>query len=400
MTFGKKRLWILLFCVWIVYPQEVEKTPTEEKRDFTIYVLLASKPHTDEQLWTLNNSAGFVVRDIRNEKRQDFIDDTELAITTRQGRLFLNGKKIATNYIRIDSREGDVGVLGNTYTGSLYILSDGTTWYLVNGVDLEDYVCSVLRSEGWPGWPLEINKVFAVTHRSYGVAKLLKARGKKKLGKDFFYDVLSTNAHQTYKGTHTYDNLRQAVEETRGMVLAHDKKPIEAMYDICCGGVITAHMKGIDFTIAPYLKRSYACTYCADCNAYSWEATYTKAEVAHIVKALDEKVLAVHHMRIANKDRAGIVHSLEVRSGKRKVSLTGRKAYTLFNDRAHFRDLKSGCYDIAILGEKVTFTGRGYGHHLGLCQWGARQMVKLGKSWLDIVSFYYPGTTIMRLEGR
>jgi stage II sporulation protein D len=271
------------------------------------------------------------------------------------------------------------------------VLYKDNTWYIVNGVGLEDYVYSVLGSESWPGWPLEINKVLAIIFRSYVVAKRIEARTKKKLGRDFFYDVLSTNMHQTYRGSHNHHILRQAVSETKGMVLAHNQKPILAMYDACCGGVIPADIHGIDFTNAPYLARPYACTFCEQSCSYAWSATYTFSEMIDFIKAYDKRVTSIHHIQITNKDKAGIVHEVVVRSGKKKIKISGKKTYSLF------KDIKSYSFSIEKQHNSCVFKGKGYGHHLGLCQWGARELVKRGWSCTNILNFYYPGTRIMKI---
>ncbi len=62
-----------------------------------------------------------------------------------------------------------------------------------------------------------------------------------------------------------------------------------------------------------------------------------------------------------------------------------------------FKEIKSFCFNIKKKSGKIIFNGRGFGHHLGLCQWGAREMVRDGWDYKQILAFYYPSTNFMRL---
>ena len=129
---------------------------SEHPQQCTIYVLLDKKKQPTEPLvWTIRSEQGFVIKDARNERRSDVIKDPTLTLEVRNGRLFINNRK-GPSQIIIKPLSGLLTVGEYTYTGSLHILYKNDTWYLVNGVELEDYVYSVLGSESWPGWPLEI----------------------------------------------------------------------------------------------------------------------------------------------------------------------------------------------------------------------------------------------------
>jgi len=358
---------------------------------FTVYVLLDKKTE-DGVLWKISSQKGFLVNDPQDAERQDQLKVPRCTIKAKQSVLSVNGKKLASQGIVFAALDGSpLTVDKGSYTGSLLVLFDKDVWYLVNAVDLEEYIYSVLRSESFPSWPLEINMAFAIMQRSYVVEKIMKARGKKKLGKGFLYDIGCTNLDQTYKGTHTFENLWQAVDGTRGVVLAYNKKPIVAMYDVCCGGLVPAKMRGHDFTGSPYLGRDYACTHCSDCKVYSWRASYTLDECTELFRDAGLTTKAVTGMKVAEIDKAGVVHSLQVKLGKKWKTFPRKTIYNLF------KDVKSYSFDVWLDEGTLNFDGRGYGHHLGLCQWGARQMVKKGCSYQEVLEFYYPGTTFMKV---
>jgi len=76
---------------------------------------------------------------------------------------------------------------------------------------------------------------------------------------------------------------------------------------------------------------------------------------------------------------------------KRRIKVSGKKLYSML------KDIKSFCFNIQKKADKIVFNGRGYGHHIGLCQWGAREMVRDGWDYKKILRFYYPSTNFMRL---
>jgi stage II sporulation protein D len=99
----------------------------------------------------------------------------------------------------------------------------------------------------------------------------------------------------------------------------------------------------------------------------------------------------VKDMRVTKKDAAGIVQEVTLKGSKGMQIFSGKKMYSLF------KKIKSFSFSVAKRGNKITLKGKGYGHHLGLCQWGARELVKKGWPWRKILTFYYRGTTFMKL---
>ena len=81
-----------------------------------------------------------------------------------------------------------------------------------------------------------------------------------------------------------------------------------------------------------------------------------------------------------------------VKQGKRTFMIHGKRVYSMFDK------VKSHYFDVAFDNNTIIFNGKGIGHHLGLCQWGAREMVRLGFDYNLFLNFYYPGTNFMKLR--
>lgn len=349
---------------------------------FKVRVLL-NKVHAKGS-WKFHCSQGCVITAPECSQRARYKTE-DLHIVAQKSGFFVNGKKITAKNITIIPQNGIITFNQKQYPGVFNIIMENNHIYIINELDIEEYVGCVLHAESWPGWPLEVNKAFAIASRSYLVARIIDADKSKRL-----YHIKNTNIHQTYKGLHANPVLKQAIDDTRGLILTYNKKPIDAMFDSCCGDIIPAHINGIDFKKAPYLARGYRCTYCKPCKIYVWKIEYPVQDVEKILQAGGYPIKNIKSIKVIKKDKAGIAELIEIR-GSTTLTITGRQAYSLFDT------IKSWYFLVEKKGRTIIFTGRGYGHHLGLCQWGARRMIDYGKKYPAILNFYYPGTLLMQL---
>lgn len=306
--------------------------------------------------------------------------------------LFLStdGKKTKATApsITITPASGHLGLNGKRYEGSFKLHAVQQDLIVVNHLPLERYIYGVLKTESWPGWPLEIDKVLAIAARSYVLHKVQTAT------KEALFHIKDSSMHQTYHGSHDTPKLWQAVEETRGIFLGYGGKPILAMFDICCGGIVPGQIQqGINFAHAPYLKRPQACTWCQTCKSYEWKYSFTITQMEELLRAEFPKISGLKEMRITRRDRAGIVSKITIKDKKRTYILSGRRMYSIGGI-----NIKSLAFSINRKGNYFEFSGYGFGHHIGLCQWGARAMVAAGHLYPEILSFYYPDTTFCKLQ--
>ena len=377
---------LALFSYCTALGREEEKESATQTT-FPVRVLLDQTEENSSFSWTLSSAKGFKIEDVNNATTVEDIKDCKIIITLKKGKIAINGRRLSVRQARIIAQEGYIKYNDLEYAGDMLITWHEKMIYLINSVDLEDYIFSVVRWEGWPGWPLEVNKVFAIMCRTYVVNKVLIERRKKKI-----FDIKNSNIHQTYKGIHAADHLRQALAETRGVVMTYKGVPIEAMYDASCGGVVPALLDGVNFNGAPYLKRTYACPYCKKTKVYSWQVEYTRSSLEEILKNYLELPISIIDISVSKRDKAGVVQELLMRAKSGTYVLPAKKVYALF------KYVKSLCFDVVKKGKRFIFKGRGYGHHLGICQWGVRQMVKEGWTYLEILNFYYLGISFMNIQ--
>lgn len=375
----QKLLWFIITLFGLALAVSAD---LPERDHFNVRVLLADADVKNTFVWTISSEDGFMARDVEQGIAQEISAKT-IVISFKKGKITLNGRRISGRSVELIPRSGETNYDNYRYAGVFTISQREDRIYLVNKIDIEEYICAVLRWEIYPCWPPEALEAMAIACRSYLLYKVMKARGEWGDTSRKPYDIRATVAHQAYKGIHEFDCLRRAVEATRGEVMVFNGKPIEAMYEACCGGVIPAHIEGVDFKRAPYLKRDYACTYCKSCRDFSWKETFTLASLSEALCSYDDGAMPLIDIHIARKDKAGIIREVKIKTKTGWYSLSGRRINSMFGG------VKSLCCTMKKNGNCIELKGKGWGHHLGLCQRGAAVMAQEGWDHHDILMFYY-----------
>jgi stage II sporulation protein D (peptidoglycan lytic transglycosylase) len=282
--------------------------------------------------------------------------------------------------VSLGSMRGDLLMNGSRYAGDIEVWKGENGLYLINELPLEEYVESVTAAEVGSNWEIEALKAQAVISRTYAVSRM-RANGHQR------YHITSTVMHQVYKGNHSQVQVSYAVKETAGEILAYRGKPIEALYHSTSGGM-TEDPEEVFGKSYPYLRP--VATSCEISPYWVWER---KIPIPEIEKALGAKGFRL--MTIYSRTTTGRVKELAFDSAE------GRKIIkaTEFRKLLGWSRLPSTNFRLKMNGNSVTFEGKGYGHGVGLCQWGALQMAKDGKDYREILSYFYPGTEIQIYEG-
>ena len=359
----------------------------KRQREYRVRVLLHEAERPMATTWKVKGKSDIFLVDPDTQEKHRLKAHT-LTIGFKNKKFFINNEPIDSKRFYLIPSEGNLSLESKEYQGYLLFTYDAQNIYAINSIDIEEYVCSVLLTESWPGWPLEVNKALAIASRSYVIGVILNNKSTTP------YHVKNTNKHQTYSGVHTNPVLKEAVDQTKGIFLADQhNKAIIAMFDACCGGVIPAHIHGVDFVSAPYLARPYACTYCKDCRSYNWAIDYPLAHLEKTLKKEIKQLKNMHLVKITKIDKAGLVQQVSVKSKHTTHYISGKKLYSLLLPK-----VRSFYFDIEANKTHIKISGKGIGHHLGLCQWGAREMVAQGYDYKSVLSFYYPGTHFMKLS--
>ncbi len=338
---------------------------------------------------------------------------------------------------------------GNRYFGAFEYRRSGGDLTVVNVLSMDDYIQGVIVQEMSASWPLEALKAQAVCARSYAWGTL---RASKHQGDGF--DLCSSTHCQMYEGVaEMSDNSRQAVEETSGEYLWYNGQVAEqAVYYSHNGGASESAVNvwGNDY---PYLTGKidpYEAAVADKISNYNWTVTFTGAELAQKVGASADIVsfqitqtsptgntieitltdsagnryvesgdgcrtalgLRSMHYTVSGGGAASGGYTVNgadtistlngayaVNGDREAAALTDGQAYLITGDgTTALAEPSAGSTGGSVGSGDGTFTitGSGWGHSVGMSQWGAYAMAQQGYTYEEILSFYYTGTEVHR----
>lgn len=276
------------------------------------------------------------------------------------------------------------------YAGALTVTTDDRrpSLRLINHVPLEDYVASVIGGEyGLPD--MEGTKAMAVAIRTYAV----RSGGKFGAEVDHVDNILS----QHYRGLrYATDTTRAAARATRGEVLTYGGEPIEAVYFSSSGGRTANNEDVWDGQRLPYL-RGKDDPFDAISPHRSWRSTVPRSRL--LTTLTREAGRPVRGFLLGERSADGRVSSIELLHDGRRSEMQANRFRLLVNQTFGIHTLKSLLFTASRSGNHYVFEGDGYGHGVGLSQWGAHGMARRGHDYRDILAFYYSGVAIEQLDG-
>lgn len=282
-----------------------------------------------------------------------------------------------------------IGVNGKLYRGAVVLkpcsktdssgVSNTTGITLVNVLDLEDYLLSVVPSEVPSLWPKEVLKAQAIAARSYAVANLGKHKNEG-------YDVKATVDDQVYRGVVAESaETNAAVAETSGLVLKNGNKVISAFFHSTSGGS-TEVSENVWGKPLPYLKS--VVDYDDAAPQFTWRKTITSQALSKALFSTPDSQALLGVLVIGRHagDSQRVRDVLVIGQSSARV-IAGTELRRLFN-------LPSTQFSLFQSDSSYIFSGRGYGHGLGLSQWGAKALADNGYNAEQILSYYYKDVTI------
>ena len=253
---------------------------------------------------------------------------------------------------------------------------------------VEEYVPAVLAGEMAGDWPLEALKAQAILARTF-VLQFVTEKTSRYEGADISTDIEEA---QAYNADAVNDRIRQAVKETRGLVLNHGGELPYAWFHAHSGGLTARAKEGLD-----YEKDEPGYTQCvkgmendeAPSEAQSWQAAFTMEEVIAAMRDVGAKIDEVTSVSIGQRGESGramtlLVSGKEVSAPALRIALGSTKMRSCLLESLRVED------------GLVKMAGRGYGHGVGMSQWGAYAMAKEGKTAEEIVMHYFRGVTLSR----
>jgi len=283
--------------------------------------------------------------------------------------------------------EGGILCLGNyLYNGNFYITISTNRLLLIEETGIENYLKGVLPNEISAKWHIEAIKAQAVAARSF--AYYFKTKNIKNL-----FDLKKDTFSQVYTGiTLTNEIFNKAIKDTEDEVIVYENEIIYTPFHSACGGG-TEDSKNVWGTSLPYL-RYVPCNYCSLSPYYEWSATFTEKDL--IEKFYNYNIKKINRIIGEGRSISGRWREIKIIADNGEIVLNSNKFRLILGSDK----IRSTRFIIINERGRWTFKGRGWGHGVGLCQWGAKSMAEKGYKYEHILRYYFRGTKIVKISER
>jgi stage II sporulation protein D len=273
---------------------------------------------------------------------------------------------------------------GKLYRGTFERTADGQ---IVDLVDLEGYLYSVVPREMPSSWPVAALEAQSICARTYVLQRSDPRRA---------YDLVPSEVDQRYDGLSAETPAAvAAVDATAGSVLSFTGAFAQIAYSSCCGGHTESAFDAWGSSAPPYLS-GVTCTSCADSPNYRWQRSLAFDAIGSRLSGSLATLGNLNDVRIAERDGSGRARTIELLTDRGSTVVSGSAFRRAVGSRV-LPSLLLTDVQRAPDGSGILFTGGGLGHGVGFCQWGARGMALMGRQPSEILAFYFPGTDIQNL---
>jgi len=286
------------------------------------------------------------------------------------------------------TNKGYVYIGDRWFRGRTLVVPTGNGLTAVNWVDLEEYLYSVIGGEMNSSWPEEALKAQAIAARTYALYERERQR------RNPVYDLGdSPDRWQIYKGVSSESpKTYNAADQTAGQILTYNNQIILSVFHACSGGH-TENVEDVWSTRVPYLRavpdfdQKIKDQKIKECN---WTKTFTPGEISARISGIGN----VKEMIIENISPFRSVKTLKIIGNKGTKILQGEEVRTALKINSTRFIVNKDANGSFIL------QGLGFGHGLGMSQWGAYELAKRGANHLQILGYYYQGVALTPIQAK
>ncbi|MBI5573876.1 MAG: SpoIID/LytB domain-containing protein [Elusimicrobia bacterium] len=318
-------------------------------------------------------------------------DDIYILKTVKDKIIF--GKKQFASDIKIIPRRTDqkITVDGKRYKGNIILrINNRKKLAVINELGLEEYICGIMTKEVSPSWSFESLNAQAVVARTYAIKNLGKHASSG-------FDLCSQTHCQVYGGFGSEDERsNKAVYNTAGEILKYNGEIINALYHSSCGGR-TEDVKNVwndSKTENPEYLMGVKCGFCEKDKWYNWSASISLKMIGSNLRSFGYKVGDVKKIKTAGRTSSDRVKEVLIEHSKGALWLRSNRFRMAMNPNV----IRSTNFTVKIKSGVAYFRGHGWGHGVGMCQWGAKGMAEDGWNYKKILKHYYLGTEIINEE--
>lgn len=308
----------------------------------------------------------------------------------------------------VQSPSGMLQIEGRPYREEIRIYSNGSLCEVVNRLNFEKYLDGLVNGEFSSKWNEEAVAAQVVAARSYAYYQVLQAREELH-----HYDLDGSIWDQVYEGSEREDvKASRIVAKSKGLVLTVTDKgkvrPIKAFYHSTCGGSteLPENVWGKSYS---GFKRSVKCRFCSQAPLYQWTANYGDREVRRAIldgiraeglppqwpKGIQKVIAQGALSRVIEKGRdpQGRVLGLELVWNTTRLPMSASRFRSWFG----INKVRSLAFEVSRVGNLWWVKGKGFGHGVGMCQYGAKTMGEKGYKMAEILKTYYPDAVLRKM---
>ncbi len=324
-------------------------------------------------------------------------------------RLFSFNQKDVAFLMPVDSRKARFKFRNKWHKGKIiFRLSDQQTILLINRIDLEEYLKAVLVGEMPSNKEayLEALKAQAICARTYALSRMERNKNKP-------FHVYADVRDQVYASLERRTSLAdRAVEATRGVVLMFNGQLAQVYFHSTCGGIledIRNYWEGPSVSYLTSRKDVIGDKFtCAPSPHFRWQKHFSFQQIDSLFAARFGKSFFNSNpsdtldlfckFNVLERTSSGRVKALKIEYADTSIVLNNFAIRKFFTD-GDGKSLPSLLFKLSLQNDStLVITGGGYGHGIGLCQWGALNMSEMGFRYYDIlVNQYFPGTYLKEM---
>ncbi|MDG1838318.1 MAG: SpoIID/LytB domain-containing protein [Phycisphaerales bacterium] len=287
------------------------------------------------------------------------------------------------------------GKSGRRYPTTIRCVADGDLFDVINVTPMSEYIPGVLAGELFEGWHDAAFEAQAVAARSFAVSECAQRQSRH-------WDVTDTPASQHYIGVPTWSQAQSTAAATAGQVLTFDGQIVAGYFSSCCGGRAATALDAVGpnpiNSLAPLGGHGNPAA-CTHAPRYTWSDSWDAKDVARALQKFGARVgrsdlkrlRRVTAIRPIKPNQHGRPTMLDVGGAEvRCVDLPG-----IFTESG-LKAPPSGWVSGRVRSGTLHLEGHGFGHGVGLCQYGAEDLASKSSAAHDILQFYYPGASITK----
>lgn len=380
MKIIKKIIPLLIFIALLISCKTTDNRETKREDKGNI-IRVKIKLNKNENAIIVNNK-NIVIKNL-NDNKIIKINEPKIVINSKNSNLTINNITIDSPIIVYSKDNEMIEVNSRFYYGSFKVLTNKNDFDIINYIPIETYLLSVLPSEMPTSFEIEALKSQAVVARTYAYYFM------DKFGKTREFDVDNTTSYQVYNGFNPNmkkeesNKIALAVNGTKNLIVVYNDIPIIAYFHSNSGGKTINSKEYFGGSEFPYLI-SKTDPYSLGLKSSVWELTMSNSEFAKIFK---------YDGVISNRD---IVYNND--SFVDKMTIGSKQLNTKeIRRNVGYSIMKSERFVAELNNDNIIFRGIGYGHGVGMSQWGANNMAKEGHNFKEIIEFYYPSTKIKKM---